>query len=315
MTEQDNKTAPNKQKRERSPNFPFIPLGKALERIKAMEEKHKQFPTAPETLAGTWSLTPKSSSFLQTISAVKAFGLLEDSGRGAERRLKVSDLARRILVDAREGPRDQAIREAATKPKLLREFYAEWGSDRPHDDHCMSVLQLDHKFRQDSAENFLRVFDETFRFAPIGDVDKIADKGEDANTKENGQSEEPAVEVGQYVQWESQGQLQFPSPRRITRIEHDDDHGWYVWVEGSASGIPMNEVVAAQPGEKVKAQSGPPVRTTDVTDSQISVERATLPLPEGVAALEFPSSMSEASFDDFVAWVEVIKKRAGRGAK
>lgn len=34
----------DKPKKERSPSFPFIPLEKALQRAKAMEERHKRDP-------------------------------------------------------------------------------------------------------------------------------------------------------------------------------------------------------------------------------------------------------------------------------
>jgi hypothetical protein len=43
------------------------------------------------------------------------------------------------------------------------------------------------------------------------------------------------------------------------------------------------------------------------------VERAEFPLPEGVVRLEFPASLSTASYEDFKAWVELALRRAKRG--
>jgi hypothetical protein len=42
-------------------------------------------------------------------------------------------------------------------------------------------------------------------------------------------------------------------------------------------------------------------------------ERAQFPLPEGVVRLEFPSSLSSASYADMQAWLDVIMRRAKRG--
>jgi hypothetical protein len=36
-------------------------------------------------------------------------------------------------------------------------------------------------------------------------------------------------------------------------------------------------------------------------------------LPEGVVRLEFPASLSTASYEDFEAWVELVLRRVKRG--
>ena len=47
----------------------------------------------------------------------------------------------------------------------------------------------------------------------------------------------PALEVGDYVQWTSDGVDQFKPARQVTQIQ--DRH---VWVDGSQTGIPISEV-------------------------------------------------------------------------
>ena len=44
-------------------------------------------------------------------------------------------------------------------------------------------------------------------------------------------------------------------------------------------------------------------------------ERAEFPLPEGVARLDFPASLSAASYADMQAWLELILRRAKRSIK
>ena len=100
-------------RKERSPSFPFIPLDKAIERARAMGAAHRKNATRLATVGETWNYSPASSGLQQTVAALKAFGLLEDIGRGGDRRVQLSDLAWRILNDARPGARELALREAA----------------------------------------------------------------------------------------------------------------------------------------------------------------------------------------------------------
>src|SRR6266853_1921866 len=110
------------KRRERSPSFPFISLAKAIERARTMADSHKRSAARLGTVGETRGYAPKSSGLLQTAAALKAFGLLEDIGRGEERKLQLSELAWRILHDTRPGAKEQAIREAALRPKMIAEY-------------------------------------------------------------------------------------------------------------------------------------------------------------------------------------------------
>ena len=50
------------------------------------------------------------------------------------------------------------------------------------------------------------------------------------------------VKEGDTIQWESMGTFMFPTPRKVVRIEECLD-GKYVFVEGSKTGIPIEQVV------------------------------------------------------------------------
>ena len=69
----------------------------------------------------------------------------------------------------------------------------------------------------------------------------------------------PAPEVGDYVQWTSDGVDQFKPARRVRQIQ--DRHAW---VDGSQTGIPISEVTVAEPPAPIlvakltaPAKSGP----------------------------------------------------------
>jgi len=175
----------DKAKKERSPSFPFISLEKAVGRASALYEKHKREAARLTAVAPTWGYGTKSSGLLQTVAALKQFGLVEDFGSGEERKVQLSDLGRRILIDERPGAKEAALREAAKRPRLIAEYVDRWVPDRPSDSHCVSELQFDRGFTSEAARSFLRVFDDTVAFAKLASGDTlsgspIADPGPEA---------------------------------------------------------------------------------------------------------------------------------------
>lgn len=177
MSDQD--TA-DRGKRERSPSFPFISLRRAIDRAQAMFAAHRKSSARPMVVGETWGFSPSSSGLVQTVAAMKAYGLIEDIGRGEDRRIQISELALRIMNDERAGAREAAIKEAATKPKIILEYLNAWGSERPGDGHCISELTLDRGFNPEAAKAFLRIYDENISFAALTERDKIPDvSGED----------------------------------------------------------------------------------------------------------------------------------------
>jgi hypothetical protein len=160
------------QKRDRGPSFPFIGLEKAVDRLAQFFAKARRFDVRIADAAGDWGLGAKSSGTFQTVGALLAYGLIEDSGTGESRKIRASDAGVRILEDKRPGVRETLLAEAALKPKLLHEFATvHWKEGRPDDTHAISSLKFEHGFTDDSAHKFLRIFDETMRFAkpPISD--------------------------------------------------------------------------------------------------------------------------------------------------
>lgn len=165
MTDDDASAAGNYVKKvERSPSFPFIGLTKAIDRVRSVFSHAKRHEVRVADIAEAWNLGAKSSGTLQTIAALIAFGLLDEQGAGVDRKLRVSDLAFRILEDQRSGAKESALSEAASKPKLIGEYIDRWGSDRPADGVCISELRIDRGFTEEGAKGFLKVFDDTLTY-------------------------------------------------------------------------------------------------------------------------------------------------------
>ncbi len=179
--------------RDRSPSFPFISLKDAVERAKTFEAVHRRFAARLPIAAELWKISPKSSTMLQTVAALKAYGLMKDSGSGADRKVELTDLAQRILKDARPGNREEAIKQAALKPRLIAEHWTKCGLERPPDATCLSDLHLDQKFTEDAAARFLRVYDDTISFAGLSGTDKPPPVEDESPAKDEPQKADNVV--------------------------------------------------------------------------------------------------------------------------
>jgi hypothetical protein len=163
-----------------------------VERAEALHTNHKREAARLVAVAPSWGYGAKSSGLMQTVAALKQFGLVEDSGSGDDRKIQVSDLARRVIVDQRPGAREEAIKEAARRPRLIAEYIGKWVPDRPSDAHCISELELDRGFSPDAARAFLRIFDETVAYANL-EEDELNHPEFIENTLKGDEDQPPAI--------------------------------------------------------------------------------------------------------------------------
>lgn len=191
--------ASSPQKRDRSPQFPYIGLGKALERIQKIAEKAKRYEVRVTDIALDWSLSPKSSSTDRNVAALLAYGLVEETASGETRKIKITETGWRILQDTRPGVRERLLAEAALKPPIIAEYARLWANGRPDDTHALSQLKFEGGFTDDGAAQFLRVFDETIRFTKGFQPDKTPDIEEGEEREETAETEgvePPAIKKG-----------------------------------------------------------------------------------------------------------------------
>ena len=284
-------------KKERSPSFPFISLARAVERAKAFSDAHRRNPARPAAVGETWGYAPSSSGLLQTISALKAYGLVEDIGKGSDRKIQLTDLAQKILHDTRPGAREAGVKEAAVRPRLFAEYAAKWLPQRPSDSHCLSELRLDRGFTEAAAKTFLKSFDETMIFSSLSYEDDLS-VGADL-VSEGGGTEEG---------------LPMSGPRRVA-------HGQQMTVPahiprpsqfyGGGEGHPLGPTGFAGPTGR-SSPTAPTGHSGPAGANSLQSPRATLPLPEGVAAIEIPASLSRKSFEALKAWTETMVSLAER---
>jgi hypothetical protein len=107
-----------------------------------------------------FGLEPDSSAFIDTIDGLLEFGLFEQSGNGAARTIRISELGWRFFRRPDPETTQRAFCAMALKPKLLANYAALWGRRRPDDAACIAQLVREQGFAEISAAQFLTVFDE-----------------------------------------------------------------------------------------------------------------------------------------------------------
>ena len=248
-----------KQPRFRSPPYPYVGLGKALSKVEQLYVAVRHHAAALPTAAKAWETGPKSSATLQSAAALIQYGLLEDEGSGESRKVKLTPLALKIVMDKRPDSADRvvALKEAAQSPKIFAELFGRYGTAEGIDDtllvHTLTaerVQQGKAPYSEESAGDVLRVYRDTMTYAGLADSDKQYDEGE-APPAVHDETFAPA-KVGDFVQWVSSGVVQFAEPKRVRAISDD---GEWAFVEGSMTGIAMSELETLAPP---KANRAPP---------------------------------------------------------
>lgn len=162
-----------KKSKDRSPNFPFINLERSIERARLfyVEEKRGSAPLARAAMH--WGYRETSSSTLQTVSALKSYGLLAENAGGGGRLLQLTDLALRILLDQRPDSQVRLgfIQEAAKRPAVAAEVYERWPEGLPSDSTLSHFLVLERRFNEATAPSVVRILKENQQLAQMSAVE------------------------------------------------------------------------------------------------------------------------------------------------
>ncbi len=163
----------NGKKRERSPNFPSIALETALVKARQLYDREKRGMTALSVIAKHWGYSLKSSGFLQAVGALKTYGLMEDEGRGLDRRARLTEFALRILLDPRvDSPeRKGLIRDAALNPGIAQAILERYPDNPPSEENLEHFLIFDLGFQPGAAKLSVKTFLENNAFAGIYGAD------------------------------------------------------------------------------------------------------------------------------------------------
>jgi hypothetical protein len=230
-------------------------LPKAIVAIGKIFDADRRNPIARETAAKHIGYTGKSGASDKAIAALAHYGLTDKVGKGE---VRVSQLAMDILHPAPNDPgsKDRAILQAGLAPQLFKDLRARF-PDHVSEDSLRSYL-LREGFNDTALAPAMNAYLETLRFLEQSKVFESAGKGAesdqesssqgaDGDREEGGGTAYGGAKVGDLIQWEINGVLQMEEPMRVRLVTED---GW-VAVEGSETGIPMDQVIVEErPPEK-----------------------------------------------------------------
>jgi hypothetical protein len=190
------------------------------------------------------------------LSALKQYGLLEEKNG----QFRISDRAYAILFlsDTSDEKRNE-ISQAAIAPAIFQELWSKYGSDASNET-LRDYLIHRKNFNPASVNDVVENYRDTIALAK---PTPITYTGE--NEAQLKQEQESRFKIGDYVQWESRGVLQMPEPKRIRGFSED---GEWVFLEGSETGVLVNELITAEA----------PTRTPEVSSARREQDVPKLPL-------------------------------------
>lgn len=197
--------AANDQKtRDRSPNHPAIDLEKSLELATKLEEKVANSFCNVTVVAGYWEMKLTSSGFMRSLGALEQFGLIESSGSGSARAVKLMDSAKRIIRDARPDSADRLrlIQSAALLPPIHKKVWEHYAGSLPDDATFRFDLEMLWKFTKGAAPDFIHQIKRTIQFAKLAQPDSfgVEAQGDGEQRKDGNATGLPSGEMAPGVQ-------------------------------------------------------------------------------------------------------------------
>lgn len=252
----------------RSPRYPLIDLAEAVELVRKIWKAESRNTMSPEVAARHLGYKGLNGASLRVISALRKYRLLD--GRGDD--VRISDDAITILADeeTRSPERVEALKRSAFADTLFSELRQKFQGS-PSEANLRSYL-MKNGFNEEAAAIATSVYLSTLRFV---------ENESNAYTAPASRFEAPKVKVGDYVQWESNGQLQFLTPRRVRELV---GNGSYAMVEGSDTGIPVSELTVqaiADPSPGFKTPPMPPAAGTEIGVIRVSKDCAIRLIADG----------------------------------
>lgn len=286
------------KRQDRSPKFPFISLAKAVGRAEAFYRQEGKNPATKDVTISHWGYSPKSGPGLRTLGAMRAYGLMEADSNG---RFKLTAAALRIILDT---DRESELKKAALHPSTFQKIWNAFGIELPSDKSLKAKLVLDEHFTDSAAEDFIAAYKETISFAGLREADNVSGSKRD----------KCELQVGDYVQWTSQGVDQFKEAKRIREIVGG---GKFVLLDGHATGVPIEEVakceMAVEEGQEgVKSQGHVLNAMPRRVPPKPGMNNDVFTLDEGEVILQWPSRMTKESFEDFEEWLRLVVRKAKR---
>jgi len=180
---------PVKQKKSkgRSPSYPAIDLETAIKRAKELYDQEHMNAASTSVILSHWGYNIKSGGGLVTLAALLKFGLLTDEGSGEKRMARLTELARKIILDDRQTSpeRDILIQEAALMPTVHKELWSQYKGILPSDENLRHELRVNRGFTDYAVSDLIEEFRSTVAFAKLTQSVILSEEGKDKTPSES----------------------------------------------------------------------------------------------------------------------------------
>jgi hypothetical protein len=229
--------------RAQSPGYPNMSLPKAIQAIKKIHEADRRNPIDREVAVKHMGYSGSSGAADKSLASLIHYGLLEKYGKGE---VRVTALAVDILHPAKAEDRTTALVESAFRPQIFADLRERFGF------HVSEEALRSYLVREDFLDRaimpVIHGYLETCRYL---EQEKVFESGGGQAPSAPESHDEDGdlltvfggAKVGDLVQWEINGALQMERPMRV-RLVTDD--GKWAAVEGSETGIPMDQVIVQE---------------------------------------------------------------------
>jgi len=322
MTEEAKIEKTPKRKTGRSPAYPAISVKRAIEQADALFKQEGEYEAPISSTIGAWGYSEKSSGGRQTLATMKYYGLIDVSGDGAGRMVKISDLAKHILLDEREDDTEkrQLIRDVALNPAAHSALYEKYRNGLASDGSVEHFLVFEEGFKSAAAKDLLAEFKVTADYVGLYQPDNKLDKTDDSDIGNGVKKETPTVKTGDKIQATVQDVDLFADGAIVQGISED---GEYVFVDQSDSGVPIEDVTIMETAQ-FETSPTPPAKPMNLLAAQSpradaplpeGTRKAMFPLDEGDVTLTFPVGLAEDSLEDLEAYLQIFLKKEIKKSK
>lgn len=193
MTDQAQELPPSARKK-RSPSYPGIDLGLALERAQVLWDQEHHYAAAVQTVLSHWGYGAKSGGGFAALAALKSFGLAIDEGSGENRTVRLSRVAQDILTTDNEAVRTNLIQKCALTPKAHAELWTTYKDKLPSDQNMELFLIRERDFTPSGAKELISEWKRTMAFAGLtADTDMVSGDGDPDSQQTEVKLTPPAV--------------------------------------------------------------------------------------------------------------------------
>ena len=301
----------------RSPAYPYIPVQKALEQASALHRKEGDYLAPLPSAVAAWGYSPKSSGGRQTLATLKYYGLIDVVGDGDSRKIKVSDIARRIILDKREDETEKRrlIRSVGLSPSAHKALYEEYPNGLASDRTVEHFLIFDRGFNSEAAKELLTEFKETARYIQLYELAAEADKPEDIRDEEEAKPLSE-IQIGDRVQCAIQGVDQWADGALV--VGFSDDGEW-VFTDKSSAGAPRKDITVLKSAAAARDHATPPSRPAHMAgDAKVvdqlkpGMRKAIFPIGGGDVSLIFPEDITADGLEELGLYLDIFLKKEAK---